>query len=93
MFYSVHMVTKQPLTVTEALGRVISAEAKATGLTHSSFALKLGLGRDTLRRRLEGPEGFKSAELETIAKILGTSPTALVIQAEALSASNQAASA
>lgn len=82
--YGVHMVTKSPSTVTAALGRIIDYTLRDKRISRSEVASKLGIGRETLRRRIEGAEGFTMAELEGVAALLGSTPAALVMQAEDL---------
>ncbi|MSS85003.1 helix-turn-helix domain-containing protein [Actinomycetaceae bacterium WB03_NA08] len=87
------MVTKQPLTVTEALNEIILVELRRHGISHTNMARTLGIGRDTFARRLDGPHGFTGAELERIASSLGTTPSRLLSLAEIRSLASQAVSA
>lgn len=77
------MDTKAPITVTKALSRVIEYRLRDQRVTQTVAAQRLGIGRETFMRRLTGPSGFKMAELELIAPLLGTTVSELYQQAEA----------
>lgn len=85
--YGAHMVTKKPSTVTAAAGRIIDYSLREKRISRSEAASKLGMGRETLRRRIEGSQGFTMDELERVAAVLDTDLAALVQQAETLAGS------
>lgn len=82
------MVTNSPTTVTAALGRIVDYALREQRISRSQAAAKLGMGRETLRRRIEGSQGFQMDELAAVAHILGIDASALVAQAESLAASS-----
>lgn len=91
MDYGVHMVTNSPSTVTAALGRVVDFHLRDKRITRTQVAAKLGIGRETLTRRIDGPDGLYMAELEGVAVLLDTTPAALTAEAQRLAeAGNQA---
>lgn len=86
--YGVHMVTKTPVTVTASLGQIVDYELRKKRISRSEAAAKLGIGRETLRRRIEGSQGFTMDELSSIASLLDSTPSSLVSQAEKFAAAS-----
>lgn len=86
--YGVHMVTKTPVTVTASLGQIVDYQLRKKRISRSEAAAKLGIGRETLRRRIEGSQGFTMDELSGISSLLETTPSQLVSQAEKFAAAN-----
>lgn len=87
------MVTNPPKSVTESVNDIVIVELRARGISHSSAAKALGIGRDTFARRLSGPQGFTAAELERVATLIGLAPSELLSRAERQSAAGQGAAA
>lgn len=87
------MGTKSPLTVTAAVGRVVDYGLREKRISLTEASSKLGIGRDTLKRRIEGPGGFTISELEALAGLLGSSVFEITRQAEALAVSKPASEA
>lgn len=82
--YGVHMGTKQPLTVTAAVGRVVDYRLREERISITEASSKLGMGRDTFKRRIEGLSGFTVAELEAVANLIHSTVLEITQQAEAL---------
>lgn len=67
---------------TTAVASVVTDRIDAAGKSHLRISEETGIPRTTLARRLSGASPFTVAELSALAAALGTTPSALVADAE-----------
>lgn len=70
-------------SLTAPLAAVVNRKMKAAGLSTLKVSEETGIPRITLRRRLAAHRGFTLEEVGAIARVLHTTTTALVAEAEA----------
>ena len=68
--------------ITETLAAATSDALMAAGITRRDAADRSGIPITTLQRRLTGRSPLNALELDTLAKLAGTTVRALVVEAE-----------
>lgn len=68
--------------LTGRIAESIQAQRQSSGHTLNEFALATGIPFTTIHRKLGGHKPFTTEELEAIARVLNTTPSALVYDAE-----------
>lgn len=63
------------------IGRVVDRAIKATGLSQSQVAIKVGISPNTLNRRING-QPFRWDELRGVAEVVGRTASSLIAEAE-----------
>lgn len=70
------------MTLTEALGAEIRAEAAAQRITIAELSVKAGAPRSSLYTWVDAKTAFPVQGLEAVARVLGVLPSTLVARAE-----------
>ena len=71
------------MTLAEALGREVRAEAAAQRVTIAQLATRAGVNRSSLYTWLDGQVAFPLQGLEALSSVLGVAPHQMVRRAEA----------